>query len=132
MKPEVHKAWIDALRSGKYRQTRNSMVRVCYDDGSLSHCCLSVLNDLGSKANPDIGLELKKIGNEKYAYYQWHEGPGKEASVSRLATVLCEWAGVDQNFKINGISPVILNDRNNKSFKEIADLLEQAGPENVK
>jgi hypothetical protein len=41
MKPKAKKAWVKALRSGKYRQAQTHL---CKPDGSM--CCLGVLYDI--------------------------------------------------------------------------------------
>lgn len=47
MKPEVKARWIEALRSGQYRQTSGLLRRnVPPADGGVQHCCLGVLCDL--------------------------------------------------------------------------------------
>ena len=123
MKPEVHKAWIDALRSGEFKQCRNAMTFL-EEDGTFSHCCLSVLNTIGQKANPDLNLRMVEgywIDNELIS------------PASRIAKSLVEWAGLtDQYFEIGDHIPAGLNDLDELTFEEIADILERVGPEDVK
>ena len=47
MKPEIKKLWVDALRSGEYKQARE----VLRTNGGTSFCCLGVLTDLYCKSN---------------------------------------------------------------------------------
>lgn len=44
MNPEVKKKWIEALRSGEYKQGHNAL-RVI-SEGGFGYCCLGVLCDL--------------------------------------------------------------------------------------
>jgi hypothetical protein len=45
MKKTVMKKWVKALRSGKFKQTKNRLKRT-NDQGKVSHCCLGVLCEL--------------------------------------------------------------------------------------
>jgi hypothetical protein len=45
MNPEVKALWLDALRSGEYKQGQGRL-RKTEDDGTFSYCCLGVLCDL--------------------------------------------------------------------------------------
>lgn len=49
MTPVTKQAWIDALRSGKYKQARGALARVD-EDGCTSYCCLGVLADIAGAA----------------------------------------------------------------------------------
>lgn len=46
MQPEAKKVWVDALRSGEYKQARSQL---CTPDGKM--CCLGVLIDVAVDTN---------------------------------------------------------------------------------
>lgn len=102
------KKWVKALRSGKYQQTRHTLKD---QDG---YCCLGVGADLYRKA--------KKINCLKE--FTKHE--------SMLSPRIKEWLGLqtDHGAFCNdghyGASSLIdMNDDNEKSFKDIATLIER-------
>lgn len=45
MKPELKSKWLEALRSGKYKQGKGCLLQVM-PDGEKRYCCLGVLADL--------------------------------------------------------------------------------------
>src|ERR1700686_4750231 len=45
----IQRAWVRALRSGKYKQTKNTLVRTTVKGKPLGYCCLGVLCDLAAK-----------------------------------------------------------------------------------
>ena len=105
MKREVKAAWVAALRSGEYSQTRG-FLRV--ED---SFCCLGVLCDLHSKATgtPWVG--------DSYGY--WSTVPPQ---------IVVEWAGLELPDPViipdTGLSLTGVNDDMDKTFAEIADIIE--------
>lgn len=48
MNPEIKQLWLEALRSGEYRQGRGYLRRL-NDDRSEGYCCLGVLCDIYAK-----------------------------------------------------------------------------------
>lgn len=44
------RAWVEALRSGEYEQTRGILTRINSDEEPVGHCCLGVACDLAVKA----------------------------------------------------------------------------------
>lgn len=50
MNPEVRRLWLDALRSGDYRQGTGLLRRVDAASGDAYHCCLGVLCELAVEA----------------------------------------------------------------------------------
>lgn len=80
MNPEVKKLWIDALRSGEYKQTKGILRR---EGGKGGYCCLGVLCDLHAKQ----GLGNFKDSNA-YA-----DGLGEESSAF-LTLGVVRWAGL--------------------------------------
>ena len=61
MKKTWKKKWVAALRSGKYKQTRQQLAYK-HNDGDKSYCCLGVLCDItgkrykGNHAYPHKGI----------------------------------------------------------------------------
>lgn len=53
MKAEIKKLWVEALRSGEYKQTTGQL----RDNNSF--CCLGVLCNLHALAHPDIATKQK-------------------------------------------------------------------------
>lgn len=53
MNPEVKTMWLEALRSGEYKQTTERL------RNGDAYCCLGVLCDLYAKHNPGAGFEPK-------------------------------------------------------------------------
>lgn len=45
MNPEIKQKWVEALRSGDYKQARSCL----YDPETNSYCCLGVLTDIYRK-----------------------------------------------------------------------------------
>lgn len=96
MKPQIKQKWVDALRSGKYTQTRQ-----CLRKGD-TFCCLGVLSDI-------------YISNTKAAHWQegnrydevraltWKQEPENEEDYedgfeeSELPKPIKTWAGVDDD-----------------------------------
>jgi hypothetical protein len=100
------KKWIKALRSGKYKQTRE---KLC-DDKRESFCCLGVLCDV-------LKLPYTVNYDGQRAYYY---------SCSMLPIVAVAMVGLSTSEGDFGSSSLInLNDKSKYSFKKIADVLEK-------
>lgn len=52
LRPGVKKAWLEALRSGDYKQTTGML----YDKENDSHCCLGVLCDVSMVHQNELGI----------------------------------------------------------------------------
>ena len=114
MDPRVKKLWVDALRSGEYNQALGSLM-VCGIHFN-SYCCLGVLCD----------LHAKEFGNKWENSLYLGEGCG-------LPDEVALWAGISpykndvpvmQEDELY-ISAATLNDSRNKTFDQIADLIEE-------
>lgn len=102
----VIKQWVDALRSGEYKQGEGCLKT---DD---RFCCLGVLCDLYTKDNP----EAKWAGDTFTS--------GSEAEDYVLTDDIVKWAGLpDESPSIRYTTLTHLNDAG-KPFPEIADLIE--------
>jgi hypothetical protein len=111
MKKEIKKKWIDALRSGEYKQTRG---RLRFDD---CYCALGVL--------ADIVVKEQKLDENGLPYYWWIDN-----------TFHCKNGiiGYDVSLpypfrKDTGLEYAELiihaNDINSESFGQIADIIEK-------
>lgn len=107
MNPKVKEKWVEALRSGRYKQGYQQLRCECVDDAT--YCCLGVLCDLHSieTGTPWYGVSyLKEIGV--------------------LPIEVVEWAGLSHHNPIAGKSRLSsYNDNVRTGFNEIADLIEQ-------
>ena len=107
MKPEIKKLWVDALRSGTYKQ---GFGRLKTDQG---YCCLGVLTQLCAI---DKQLDFDTVADDR----------GLVLSRNVLA-----WAHdkevdyYDQNPIVAGHALSVWNDKYNADFNQIADLIEQ-------
>lgn len=116
MDARIKQLWIDALRSGEYKQGQN---RLRLRD---EFCCLGVLCDLHQKENPTLG---------RWVYgYAYASAPNQHTNVQfegkLLPFMVAKWSG------LNDHDPY-LNDKNRASslndagmsFPQIADLIEK-------
>lgn len=60
MDKDIKEKWVNALRSGEYKQAHRSL-RVVQPDGGYAHCCLGVLMEL----TPEEGtfMNYAKLGH---------------------------------------------------------------------
>lgn len=114
--PEMKTAWLQALRSGRYRQATGSLKCEVDDDGTkfVGHCCLGVLGE-------EIGMMTQKCNaSGEYGF----RPIAKKKAVS-AATLL-----LDTNYKhiiLNEATQSKLAEMNDsgKSFSVIADWIEK-------
>ena len=120
--------WVDALRSGKYTQTRGVLRN---DEGNEpKFCCLGVACDLYAKETNVDGWQKIETGvNTLYRFVS--EGSSSEAALPRP---VAEWLGLNSvegefdpelaGLKVSTL--IALNDDCNMryNFKKIADIIE--------
>lgn len=76
LRPEVKQAWLDALRSGAYKQGTGRL----YDEDECAYCCLGVLTRLAELSGEvaDLGLNKKwyrqYIGEPPESVVKWAFG----------------------------------------------------------
>lgn len=116
MNPEVKKKWLDALRSGKYKQGKDQLKQE--QDGDCAYCCLGVLCDLFVK-EMNISWDNQIL---KYDLFMPTEHVREWAGVSfnSAFTVKTEIDGSMQDVRLD-----VLNDKHNYTFEQIADLIEK-------
>ena len=133
MKPEIKKLWIDALRSGKYKQNFGELV------GNGCHCALGVLCELAIEQGTPVKRSV-------YGYFD---------TIAGQATIDADNVGLTPNVRtfaglsncpaiVTKLNPLIgvpqerrdyvttLNDNNKLTFNELADLIEKTEPENIR
>lgn len=110
MKPEIKKLWVDALRSGDYKQGQ----KVLHHTKNNSFCCLGVLCDLAVKNGVKINIKENSVTSYDGEY-------------ETLPEKVIEWSELlDQSPDSN--DPLItlagLNDIE-YTFDQIADIIEK-------
>jgi hypothetical protein len=118
MDPAVKEKWIEALRSGDYEQGKGAL------SIAGTYCCLGVLCEIAVKD----GVPVVKSGDESgNAYYDGR------SELPPLSVVNWAFPGHDRDkWSIDGMWEITpdhhlpsLNDAQNWSFEQIADLVEQ-------
>lgn len=120
MNKEIKKLWVEALRSGKYKQGTGRLITVG-DDGVTRMCCLGVLCDLYIKQTGkgewvnDHGIKHFTSSTEKY--------------VAMLPPIeVVQWAGLTTNRGMKNINLDSMNDGLGQpchSYDEIAMVIEE-------
>lgn len=117
MNPEPKRLWVEALRSGKFKQGKSALKQRC-GDGEPEYCCLGVLCEVAIRAGVNVRVR-EADGSESFlSTYDGQSG--------YLPRAVSDWAG------LQGYCPVLgedtathYNDAEGKTFGEIADLIEQ-------
>jgi hypothetical protein len=109
MKPEIKKLWVEALRSGDYKQGHGRLARI--KDKQIEYCCLGVLCEV---------LEVPREKNN--GYFTYEEGSMFPPNSAYQAAGLIK--GTCINYDGTEIELHFLNDSYPLSFKQIADLIE--------
>lgn len=110
MKEEVAKAWVAALRSGKYSQGRTALRK---DDGTF--CCLGVLCDVVSPENWESSPN--HYGDIRHA--------GSGYFLSRDAMTRAGLTDSSPAAPGYGLLSELNDAESGKSFAEIADIIEK-------
>lgn len=124
MNKEIKQKWIEALRSGKYKQGTAALRKKDYlQKGKPEFCCLGVLCEIAIKEG--VIKDPKKY-DRYYNTYLYPEIYGDQL----LPLKVVKWAGLeDVNPSVIGPlgKTTSLADLNDKGFNftEIADLIEQ-------
>lgn len=118
MKQEYVKQWVEALRSGEYKQSQGQLRT---DEG---YCCLGVLSAI---VKDEIGGCWNR--NDNTPYPQWEFIIGTDVSQSLLPQEIVELVGMQTNegtfpWSVFDWSLIDMND-SGKSFEEIADVIEK-------
>jgi hypothetical protein len=102
LKPDVKQRWLDALRSGQYKQTVGRL------KDSEGYCCLGVLCDV---LKGDLGSEW---GDADLKGYDTHPPTPFARHATGDGELFPHWGAL-----------INRNDIGGKSFEQIADVIEQ-------
>lgn len=98
MRAEVKKAWVDALRSGKYKQGRGAL-----RSGGNEYCCLGVLIDV-------LGID-------------WY--PPSDSVMGDSYSIEDSFTYEPKLHPLDSSTLIMMNDEDEMSFAEIADYIEE-------
>jgi len=117
MNAEVKAKWVAALRSGKYKQGQ----RALHNRDDDTYCCLGVLCELYKADHPEFPVSvMSPIGRDvKFTAY------GASEKYAVLPVEVTAWADVSSCGVYPGSDLVNDNDKLNKSFEEIAKIIEE-------
>lgn len=122
MKKNVAKKWISALRSGSYKQIRNTLKKV-KNNQEESFCALGVLCDIYQKEHPKKPL----LETKTYERTKTGNVVAIGGTTDTLPDKVQKWAGLERgDVFLHSAGSCIpeLNDRG-VSFKKIADFIEK-------
>lgn len=110
MDPNIKRLWIEALRSGKYRQGRGFLHSL-----NEEYCCLGVLCALAEERGVSKRSDAIVLGGSVYAY---------DGRNSTLPSAVRQWAGLDRENPLAGVTLIYANDTLREDFNQIADRIE--------
>jgi hypothetical protein len=118
MNPDIKKQWVDALRSGEYRQGHSSLRPL---DGS--YCCLGVLCDIYAKTTGKGKWEYR---DEDWTCALFHADDTSQDCYPPPSVM--HWAGIedvpdDADIVINKL--IDMNDDDQASFNRISNYIER-------
>lgn len=103
---ENAKKWVDALRSGEYKQTRKRL------RDSYGFCCLGVACDVAIKSGVVMDVRRRNTETGHVLYFDNESGfPPK---------LVLEWLGLKTVAQL-----MALNDHKGYNFNQIADFIEE-------
>ena len=117
---EPQKLWLDALRSGKYKQTKEVL------KDKNGYCCLGVLCQLynDNVCKIEEPMEYHMISNSE-DMEQGKVCASFDSECQVLPRVVQKWVGLKDSIgRLGGCSLTIMNDEG-KTLSEIADTIEQ-------
>jgi hypothetical protein len=127
MKQKIMKAWVKALRSGKYKQARSRLRRVNDKGETMGFCCLGVLCNLHAQAHPAIARaqtnRTEYLGESSILpkkVMEW-AGLGDECGLFKpvKGTVAEEFVDCDGQVDLT-----VVNDSADADFKAIAKMIQ--------
>lgn len=116
MRSEIKEKWLEALRSGEYKQTTGSL------HDSTGFCCLGVLCDLYMKV-ADVTWEASDVhpfDDNRKRYYVAEDGEVLNAD-ELLPGVVADWAGLDD------IDPQIVSEDDGEVWSDTLSTLNDDG-----
>lgn len=122
MKATIKKLWLNALRSGEYKQGKGTL------RANDSYCCLGVLCDLHAKEFKKDWVLVPTVNDEHYDYLGRTQFLPNEVSnwaeIDYYKSLGYTNSGMFKNDDGKDSSLSTLNDEG-KSFTEIADIIEK-------
>jgi hypothetical protein len=129
--PEIKERWLEALRSGEYKQGRKLLSSVA-EDGTVSYCCLGVLCELAHQS--DLVTKVATAAQDGAVQYRGAGlgSDGPQGSTAYLPYDVMKWAGLPDSEGYIPQSPqedhlptslASMNDTG-FTFAEIADVIE--------
>lgn len=135
MKPEIKRQWVEALRSGNYRQGHSVLHRVSAGDETF--CCLGVLCELARQAGivtmDDTGRTVDDKTGGKAMVYRNIDPEISDNSTIVLPRIILSWSGLDDTNPtlMYDADHYVISDLNDGvviphklSFDELADIIE--------
>lgn len=114
MKKEIAETWVNALRSGEYKQV-SSHLKI--KDG---HCCLGVLCEIAPKELGYFNID---------GAFEYIDGSGKVIEMrGYIPFPVMKWSGIKtKDARLDKSGPLCLSEMNDsgRSFSEIADIIEK-------
>lgn len=118
------KLWVEALRSGEFEQTRQTLARVDASTGKWGYCCLGVACEVAMANGLDIPTRVTPAQSRQYG-----------DSVALMPSPVCDWFGLPTitdlmlPAAIEGDDDTVkmateLNDDYGWDFNQIADAIE--------
>jgi hypothetical protein len=132
MDQEIKNRWVEALRSGKYKQAEGTLA-IHNSDGEESFCCLGVLCEIA--VEDGVLVRYMEKDQDDYQFVGYHAAedfdPDKDiVDFDILPEAVAEWAGLGDNNpnvrfddRDQPISEV--NDSYHEDFNTIATLIEE-------
>lgn len=134
MNPEIKKIWLDALRSGEYKQGDGVLAKTVEWDEKPRYCCLGVLCDIAAKQG--VPIEITPPKDEVFNEWEF------DNETESLPESVREWAGIEDSlggfpnasensmdtwYTHGGRHFINLADMNDKgvTFEELADVIEK-------
>jgi hypothetical protein len=132
MKKTVMKKWVRALRSGKFKQTKNRLKRT-NAKGKVNHCCLGVLCELYNDEMIKNKKEKLKETTQPSSYDEKQVTHSFDGTDSILPKKVMNWSGLfteEGEFNISLTTksgPCSLSEMNDegKRFTTIANFIEK-------
>lgn len=118
MNPEIKRQWLEALRSGEYKQGQQALKKKTAK-GELQYCCLGVLCELHRKATKKF--QWQEIVNYEPSVYLYN------AFKAFLPREVNHWAGLHRSYLTDNLAAeTILAEANDNGadFPAIANWIE--------
>lgn len=113
------KAWVEALRSGKYPQTKN------YLHDTHGFCCLGVACELAIEDGVPLHRGFADDDNNGGIYYYGDRTRALPESVQKWLGLKDSMGSYGSNLNGYNITDLVSQNDSGKIFNEIADIIEQ-------